>query len=126
MNKFYFYHAVVTRIYDGDTVTLDIDLGFNTWLKNQNIRLSGINAPEIRGEERENGLASRDALRRLVLGKKIILESIKDSTDKYGRWLGVLHYDPTPEQLNEVSGTIRFMNVNEWLVRSGYAEFKEY
>lgn len=121
MNDFYKYKAIVTKIYDGDTVTLDIDLGFNVWLKNQNVRLHQINAPELRGDERSAGLTSRDVLRNLILGKEVILESIKDSTEKYGRWLGVIHYNPTPEQL-----TSPWMNINEWLVKSGYAEFKDY
>jgi len=126
MNELYKYKAIVTKIYDGGTVTLDIDLGFNVWLKNQNVRLHELNSPEIRGEERDAGLISRDALRNLILGKEVILESIKDSTEKYGRPLGIIHYDPTPKQCNEIPGVIRFMNINEWLVASGYAEFKRY
>ena len=51
----YIYKAEVVSVYDGDTITVDIDLGFNVVLRKQKIRLGGINTPEIRGEEREEG-----------------------------------------------------------------------
>ena len=47
------YRAHIIKVYDGDTVTADIDLGFNVILKKQKLRLIGIDAPEIRGAERE-------------------------------------------------------------------------
>lgn len=47
------------RVIDGDTVVLDIDLGFDTWLRNQTIRLYGLNTPEITGEEKPEGLKSK-------------------------------------------------------------------
>ena len=59
----YEYRAYVSRVYDGDTITVDIDLGFGIVFKSQKIRLVRINAPEIRGDERQTGLVSRDALR---------------------------------------------------------------
>lgn len=59
----YEYRAFVRKVYDGDTVTVDIDLGFDVVLQKQKIRLLRINAPEVRGEQRQEGLKSRDALR---------------------------------------------------------------
>ena len=70
----YFYKAVVRSVYDGDTVTLDIDLGLGVWLKKQKIRLYGINTPEIRGEERESGLISKHRLSDMILDKEIVIE----------------------------------------------------
>ena len=52
----YQYKAFVTKVYDGDTITVEIDLGFKTSVKGEKIRLSRINAPELRGSSRENGL----------------------------------------------------------------------
>ena len=49
------YRAFVRKIYDGDTITVDIDLGFDIILHKQKIRLLRINAPEVRGEQREEG-----------------------------------------------------------------------
>ncbi|MCB0287156.1 MAG: nuclease, partial [Calditrichaeota bacterium] len=62
----YHYQAIVTSVYDGDTCTVDIDLGFSMWIKGEKLRLFRINAPEIRGAEREKGLVSRDFLRELI------------------------------------------------------------
>ena len=84
----YEYRAFVRKVYDGDTVTVDIDLGFGTVLKNQKIRLLGINAPEIRGESREEGLKSRDFLREKIGSKWVVIKTKKDKRGKYGRWLG--------------------------------------
>ena len=82
------YRAFVRRVYDGDTITVDIDLGFDVLMKNQKIRLLGINAPEIRGESRKSGLVSRDFLREKISGKWVVLKTKKDKKGKYGRWLG--------------------------------------
>ena len=62
----YEYNAIVTKVYDGDTITVDIDLGLGVWLKKQTIRLYGINTPELRGDEREEGLESRAELIELL------------------------------------------------------------
>ncbi len=48
----YEYKAVVTRVVDGDTVDVDIDLGFNVWLKKQRIRLYGLDTPESRTSDK--------------------------------------------------------------------------
>jgi len=104
----YSYKAVVTSIHDGDTFTADIDLGFGVWLKKQTIRLFGINAPEIKGEFRSLGLTSKDRLSELTINKEILLETIKDKKEKYGRWLGVVSVDGK--------------NVNNLLVEEGFAK----
>ncbi len=82
------YKAIVTAVYDADTITVDIDLGFNIWARGEKIRLFGINAPEVRGPERPEGLKSRDWLRERILEKEIVLKSHKAGKGKYGRWLG--------------------------------------
>lgn len=104
----YEYKALVTKVYDGDTVTVDIDLGFGFWVKKQSIRLLYIDTPEIRGEERPDGLIVRDIVAEKILNKEITLKTHKDSKGKYGRWLG--------EIITE-DGT----NLNEWLLNEGYA-----
>jgi micrococcal nuclease len=89
----YKYKAFVTKVYDGDTITVNIDLGFGIKIFKQKIRLYGINTPEIRGECKEDGYKSRDYLSNLILNKEIILETYKDKTCKYGRWLGIIHFE---------------------------------
>ena len=115
--KLYFYRARVVDVYDGDTCRVDIDLGFNTFLRREKIRLSGINAPELRGKEREAGLKSRDYLRELILDKDIYLETEKDRKGKYGRYLGTIW---VKDENN------RYINVNEKLVQEGYAVEMKY
>jgi len=108
----YEYKAEIIAVYDGDTVTADIDLGFNTWRRDERLRLSGINAPEVRGKERPEGLISRDALREKILGKEVIICTIRDKKGKYGRYLVEIHLEG--------------LNINGWLVDSKYAVYKDY
>jgi len=112
----YVYKAHVVRVYDGDTCTVDIDLGLSTWIHGEKIRLHRIDAPEIRGSEREQGLKSRDHLRRLILDRDIILQTIKDRKGKYGRYLGEIWV--LDENGNQY-------NVNDRMMADGYAvEYK--
>ena len=74
----YEYKATVIKVYDGDTITVDFDLGFGIVLKKQTIRLFGINTPEVRGAEKADGIISRDALRQRILGKQVIIKTSKD------------------------------------------------
>lgn len=95
----YTYRARYVRAYDGDTITVDIDLGLNVWLKDQTLRLFGIDTPEVRGAERPEGIKARDHVRsRLQSAEQIIVQTIKDSTGKYGRWLAIVWVDD--EDLN--------------------------
>lgn len=98
----YDYKALVTKVYDADTITVDIDLGFGIWTSKQKIRLFGINAPEVRGAEKSSGRVSRDWLREQILGKEILLKTYKAGTGKgkYGRWLGDIFIPGDPESLN--------------------------
>jgi micrococcal nuclease len=105
--KDYFYKAIVTDVHDGDTCTVDIDLGFGIWMKDQKLRLYGINTPELHGNDKEAGIKSRDYVKSLILGKIITLESQKDKTEKYGRWLATIWLDG--------------ININKKLVQEGYA-----
>lgn len=108
----YTYNALVTKVYDGDTITVDMDLGFGITMKKRSLRLFGINAPEVRGEQREEGLKSRDWLKAKILGERIIVKTIEDSTGKYGRYLAVVYFNG--------------VNLNEALVKEGLAEARSY
>ena len=103
----YEYRAFVRKVYDGDTVTVDIDLGFDVVLKNQKIRLVRINAPEVRGKERPKGLKSRDALRAKIGNRWIKIKTQKDKKGKYGRWLGEIWLED--------------LCINDWLISEGFA-----
>lgn len=99
MNRRYHYNAFVRDVYDGDTITVDIDFGMDLMLTRQRIRLAHINAPELKGVSRESGIISRRWLRDRILGRWIELETLKsrrtgdDRKGKFGRWLGVVWID---------------------------------
>lgn len=99
----YEYKAIVTSVYDADTITANIDLGFGIWTFKQKIRLFGIDAPEMRGEEKPEGTISRDWLRERILGNEIVLKTHKAGTGKgkYGRWLGDVFVPGETVSLNQ-------------------------
>ena len=115
--QLYIYKARVISVYDGDTCTVDIDLGLHAWIHGEKIRLARINAPELRGAEREQGMLSRDYLRELILDQEIILNTIKDKKGKYGRYLGEIWV----KNDNDV-----YINVNDEMVAEGYADYYDY
>ena len=90
----YTYRAVVRSVYDGDTIRVDLDLGLDAWIHNQPLRLHGIDAPEVRGAERQRGFAARDWLQNQIPpGTSIIVQTLKDVRGKYGRYLAVVWRD---------------------------------
>ena len=91
----YEYKCNIVKIVDGDTVDVDIDLGFGIWLKDERVRIMGIDTPESRTRdetEKKFGLASKAKLKSL-LGKQGILKTQvnkkgEDMKGKFGRILG--------------------------------------
>jgi micrococcal nuclease len=109
----YEYKAYVVSIYDADTIRADIDLGFGIWKMNESIRLLDIDAPEMRGEERPAGLIARDYLRDMMpVGTEFTMETVKDGTGKFGRYLATIYLE-TPDGV---------LNINQHLMDEGYAE----
>ena len=108
----YIYSAKITGVYDGDTVTADIDLGLGIWKHGEKLRLARIDAPEVRGDERPDGIRSRDFLRAKVLSKEVRIQTIKDRKGKYGRYVAEIWLDDT--------------NLNDLMVEDGFAEFAQY
>jgi micrococcal nuclease len=99
----------VVSVYDGDTITVDIDLGFNMIMRNQKLRLYGINTPEVRGEEKEEGKKVRDFVRELLLDNDDVwIKSYKDKSGKYGRWLATVYY--------KIDADIKYNNLNNLLI----------
>lgn len=81
------YPATVIRVKDGDTVVVNIDLGFRMQITNISVRLSNVNAPEKGGPL---GEAAKKWLTDLALGKSVILHTQKNEYDKYGRILAAI------------------------------------
>ncbi len=91
----YEYRCKISNVVDGDTVDIDIDLGFGIWMANQRIRLYGIDTPESRTsdeEEKKYGIAAKNFLEKWLAPGNIILKTHKDATGKFGRILGELWY----------------------------------
>ena len=131
INRPFTYQAEIARVYDGDTATVDftllqqeLDLGFHIEMyqvikfKKQTLRFDSIDTPELRGEEREMGLIVRDYVRSLIDDRKVIIESLKDKTGKYGRFVTITHF------LDYEKG--EFINLNDHLVEIGMAVEKNY
>lgn len=116
-DNLYHYRAVISSVYDGDTCTANIDLGFKFYHNGIKLRLTGIDAPELRGESLEAGRASRDYLRGLILDKDVIIETDKDSTGKYGRYIATIY-------VVQDDGT--YVSANDLLVTAGHAIYREY
>ena len=105
------YNAIVTRVVDGDTVDVDIDLGFGIWYRNQRIRLMGVDTPEVRTRdlvEKKFGLLAKSIVEGFCpVGKEVLLQTELDDKGKFGRILGVIVSDET--------------NVNDYLIENHYA-----
>lgn len=106
------YQARIVSVYDGDTVSANISLGLDTVLVRKSIRLTGINAPEVRGKEKSKGIVTRDRLKQWVDGKDVMLVVSSDKKDKHGRILATIYLDGK--------------SINDRLVAEGLAVYKEY
>lgn len=105
--EFYIYYATITGVYDGDSCTAQIDLGFSVNMT-MKLRLLYIDTPELRGDELEDGRKVRDIVRDMILDKDVIIRTKKDSKGKYGRYLAEIFVDG--------------LNLNTWLLDNGYAK----
>ena len=93
----YEYKALINRIIDGDTVDVDIDLGFGIWLRDERERVMGIDTPESRTSdkvEKQFGLAAKDRVVELIpegtvqILKTEVNKDGEDMKGKFGRILG--------------------------------------
>ena len=109
----YEYRCKVVHIVDGDTVDVDIDLGFGVWLHKERVRLFGIDTPESRTrdlEEKKYGLAAKEyveeyldaeVIMEVSPAKAILRTKQYDAKGKFGRILGDLYVDGRPYTLCE-------------------------
>ena len=89
------YRCKLIKVVDGDTVDVDIDLGFGVWLKDERVRIMGIDTPESRTSDKVEkvfGVAAKNRLKQL-LGKECVLKTQvakngEDMKGKFGRILG--------------------------------------
>jgi len=102
----YEYKCKIKKVVDGDTVDIDIDLGFGVWLLDQRVRLYGIDTPESRTRDKVEkiyGLLAKDFLK-VMLGKEGTLKTHKDAKGKFGRILGeFIVYDAEKDAYRSVN-----------------------
>ena len=120
----YEYKCRIDRVVDGDTVDVDIDLGFDVWIVKQRIRLIGIDAPETRTrdlEEKEQGIKSKEYVEKhLPVGSiaTLVSREYNGEKGKFGRIIGDFRtYD-------SVWDAERMLT--ELMIRDGFAEKAEY
>lgn len=110
---FEYYVKKVTNVVDGDTIDVDIDLGFSISYS-QRVRLAGIDTPESRTSDKAEkvlGLESKEFLKSKIKdAKTVVIKTEKmDSSEKYGRILGWVYLDGSK------------VSVNEQMISEGYA-----
>jgi micrococcal nuclease len=102
---FEYYVKKVTKVVDGDTIDVEIDLGFDISFSSR-VRLAGIDTPESRTTdkmEKALGLEAKDYLKKQIeSAKTVVIKTEKmDSSEKYGRILGWLFLDGSEVSMNE-------------------------
>jgi micrococcal nuclease len=102
---FEYYVKKVTRVVDGDTIDVEIDLGFDISFSSR-VRLAGIDTPESRTTdkmEKALGLEAKDYLKKQIeSAKTVVIKTEKmDSSEKYGRILGWVFLDGSEVSMNE-------------------------
>ena len=110
----YEYKCKLVKVVDGDTIDVDIDLGFGVWMRNQRIRMHGIDTPESRTrdlEEKKYGLAAKDFLIKWTNAGGLTLKTHKDDRGKFGRILGEIWCFETNvnEKMIEEHHAVRYM-----------------
>jgi micrococcal nuclease len=89
----YKYNVKIKKVVDGDTVDIDIDLGFGVWIHKERVRIMGIDTPESRTSDKVEklfGLAAKEALKSLLpIGSmQVLVIEEYDAKGKFGRILG--------------------------------------
>ena len=110
----YEYKTKLVKVVDGDTVDVDIDLGFGVWLKKERVRIMGIDTPESRTRDKVEKVFGKAASKRLkeLLGPNPVLQTkiARDGEDmkgKFGRILGdFMVYDPTLDAWRPVTSVM--------------------
>jgi len=127
----YQYNAIIQKVVDGDTIEINIDLGLSAWVHNEKIRLYGIDTPEVYGVKKgsaewERGNQASEFVKKYVIEKdEVVIETIKDKREKYGRYLAIIYIKIDQGILAGLTG-IRsigdFYCLNDILVAKGLAK----
>ena len=99
----------VIKVYDGDTITIASKMPYeNSSLFRFNVRLNGIDTPEIKSKhksEKSLAILARDSLSQLIMNKNVTLQNVKN--EKYGRILADVYLDD--------------LHINKWMIDQQFA-----
>ena len=120
------YNCKILRVVDGDTVDVDIDLGFDIILSRQRIRLYGIDTPESRTrdlDEKKYGLLAKQMVKDYCpIGSAVTLRTRKDDRGKFGRILGeFMVYDAKTDSVRPVNNIL----IDSYLAVAYHGQSKE-
>ena len=127
----YQYKSIIQKVVDGDTLEIAIDLGLTVWIYDERTRLYGINTPEVYGVKKgspewELGNKASNFVKSVLKEKdEIIVETIKDKKEKYGRYLALVYLRIDPAILTgllDIRSIGEYYCLNDILVRKGLAE----
>lgn len=109
----YYYHAKLEEVIDGDTLRLEIDVGFDI-SQRVTVRLAGVNSPEIKTKK---GKAAKEFIEKKLKRANIVVETRK--REKFGRYLALLYFHRAYTDFNEIMeyGTL----LNAELIEAGLA-----
>lgn len=107
-----FEHAYLNRVIDGDTIVVDVDMGFLVWMRNLYVRLARVDCPEIRGDEKQNGLIARAWVKDTLKPFKSRPFTLKSEKHGKYRWIAEIEYDG--------------MNLSDEIVRQGHGFYTKY
>lgn len=123
------YDISLIRIIDGDSYEIDIDLGFGIWLKNQHLRLIGVDTPESRTSdlvEKKYGLLAKSFVESWCENKKLTLViETNDEKDKFGRILGDLKNENSEylsSAIIENHHGVKYEGQNKYLIKEKHLE----
>ena len=128
----YSYRCEVVKVVDGDTIDVDIDLGFNMKARKR-LRLYGVNTWETRGEERERGLQAKKFVEGMLIHghvasqhhrvsgrvREVWVQTLMDAKGKYGRllaWVWVLIEGDFPGYICLNTELLRLGHGREYMV----------
>ncbi len=137
---FFWYDVRLKGIYDADTQTFDFLLGMGVVLRDQTVRLWGIDAWELRGPEKPKGVEALAFARSILfrqdgdklVPRPIVIRTYDDDRGKYGRWLVEVFVQTgirpafTDRGGTERPAQVEWVNLNSALVEKGHAEVVDY
>ena len=130
----YEYRVTILKVIDGDTVDVDIDLGFNVWVRKERVRIMGIDTPESRTSDKTEkifGLAAKERLKQLLGETAILATSVvngEDAKGKFGRILGDFYTEDgrkCGEVLVEEGHAVAYHGQNKELVQEQHMQNRE-